>query len=330
MGVLKKYSCIKQHDYKDCGSACLATICRQYGLKYPISKIRQVAGTDKEGTSALGLIQASEKLGFVAKGVRANKVEDIFGEIPLPAIAHVIIDQKLMHYVVIHKISKDEIIIADPAKGIKKYKPEEFFKIWTGILIIMTTTTKFQKGNETKGVFLRFFELIKPQKSLLINIFLSSILTTIFGILGSFNFKLLVDDLVPSGLMKSLNMFSIGFIILIIFKVIMEAFRTQLLIYLGQKLDIPLMLGYYEHVINLPMNFFGTREVGEIISRFNDASKIREAISGVTLTMMIDVFMLIIGGIILYMQSSLLFGVTIIPLVIYAIIVLAFKKKLKN
>lgn len=330
MFELEKYYCIKQHDLKDCGCACLSTICKQYGLKYPISKIREIAGTDKKGTSALGLVKASEKLGFVAKGVKANKPEDIFGEIPLPAIAHVIIDQKLMHYVVIHKISKEEIIIADPAKGIVKYKPEEFFKIWTGILIIMTPTTKFQKGNETKGVFSRFFELIKPQKSLLINIFLSSILITVFGILGSFYFKLLVDDLVPSGLIKSLHMFSIGFIVLIIFKVIMEAFRTQLLIHLGQKLDIPLMLGYYEHVINLPMNFFGTREVGEIISRFNDASKIREAISGVTLTMMIDVFMVIIGGVILYIQSPLLFGVTIIPLIIYGIIVFSFKKKIED
>lgn len=200
MVIGKKYYCVKQHDFKDCGCACLSTICSQYGLKYPISKIREIAGTDKKGTNALGLVQAAEKLGFVAKGVKANKPEDIFGEIPLPAIAHVIIDQKLMHYVVIHKISKDEIIIADPAKGVVKYKPSEFFKIWTGILIIMTPTIKFQKGNETKGVFSRFFELIKPQKSLLINIFLSSVLITIFGILGSFYFKLLVDDLVPSGL----------------------------------------------------------------------------------------------------------------------------------
>ncbi|MCG4682574.1 ABC transporter transmembrane domain-containing protein, partial [Faecalibacillus intestinalis] len=83
-----------------------------------------------------------------------------------------------------------------------------------------------------------------------------------------------------------------------------------------QKLDIPLMLGYYEHVINLPMNFFGTREVGEIISRFNDASNIRQAISCVALTMMIDVLMVLIGGGILYSQSSSLFTLTIIPLAI--------------
>nr|WP_330374910.1 peptidase domain-containing ABC transporter [Paeniclostridium sordellii] len=321
---------MKQHDYKDCGCACIATICKTYGLKYPISKIREVAGTDKDGTSALGVIKAAEKLGFSAKGVKANKPEDIFSEIPLPAIAHVVIDNTMLHYVVIHKVNEKEIIVADPAKGIAKYKPIDFFNIWTGILIVLTPTSDFKKGNEVKGVFTRFFELLKPQKGLLINIFLASILITIFGIIGSFYFKFLLDDVVPNNLKQSLTMFSIGFIVLAIFKVIMEAFRTHLLIHLGQKLDIPLMLGYYEHVINLPMNFFGTREVGEIISRFNDASNIRQAISGVALTMMIDVFMVLIGGGILYSQSPSLFKLTIIPLVLYVIIVYAFKRNIEK
>lgn len=328
--ILKKYYCIKQHDYKDCGCACLATICNTYGLRYPISKIREVAGTDKEGTSALGVIKASEKLGFAAKGVKANKYEDIFGDIPLPAIAHVVIDNTMLHYVVIHKISEKEIIVADPAKGIVKYKPNDFFNIWTKILIILVPTVNFKKGNEVKGVFTRFFDLLKPQKGLLVNIFLASILITVFGIIGSFYFKFLLDDIVPNNLKQSLTVFSIGFISLSIFKVVMEAFRTQLLIHLGQRLDIPLMLGYYEHVINLPMNFFGTREVGEIISRFNDASNIREAISGVALTMMIDVFMVLIGGSILYSQSSFLFGLTIVPLAVYGIIVFAFKSSIEK
>ena len=328
--MFRKYYCIKQHDYKDCGCACLATICRQYGLKYPISKIREVAGTDKFGTSALGIIQASEKLGFSAKGVKANKPEDIFGEIPLPAIAHVVIDKTMLHYVVVHKISEKEIIVADPGKGIVKYNPSDFFNIWTGVLLIMTPTSSFNKGNEVKGVFTRFFDLLKPQKGLLFNIFLASILVTVFGILGSFYFKFLLDDIVPNNLRESLTVFSIGFILLVIFKVITEAFRTQLLIHLGQRLDIPLMLGYYDHVINLPMNFFGTREVGEIISRFNDASKIRQAISGIALTMMIDVFMVLIGGFILYYQSPLLFGITIVPLVLYGIIVFTFKSNIEK
>ncbi len=328
----KKYACIKQQDYKDCGCACLATICKQYGLKYPISKIRELSGTDKKGTSALGIIRAAEKLGFTAKGVRVNERKDLFQQIPLPCIAHVVVDEKYLHYVVIHKITEKEIIIADPpAKGIVKYIPQDFFKIWQGILLIMTPTVKFERGNKEKGLFERFFKLIKPQKKLLMNIFLSSIMFTILGIIGALYFQFILDDIIPNNLNKSLHMISIGIIVLTLFKVLLGAFRTQLLIYLGQNMDIPLMLGYYEHVINLPMNFFGTRQVGEIISRFNDASKIRDAISGgATLTMMIDSFMVIIGGIFLYNANSLLFGITIVPIVLYIIIVCVFNKPLER
>lgn len=328
--IFNKYICIKQHDYKDCGCACLATICKQYGLKYPISKIREVAGTDKLGTSALGVIKAAEQLGLTAKGVKAGKPKDIFSEIPLPAIAHVVIDKTLLHYVVIHKISKKEIIIADPAKGIVKYKPEKFFEIWTGILLIMTPSVDFKKGDETKSTFKRFLSLLKPQKKLLVNIFMASILITILGIVGSFYFQFLIDEIVPNNLNKTLHMFSLGILVLTIFKVLTETFRTQLLIYLAQNLDIPLMLGYYEHVVNLPMNFFGTRKIGEIISRFNDASKIRDAISGATLTIMIDSLMVIVGGIILYNQNHRLFAITVIPIIFYIIMAWAFKNSIEN
>ena len=330
MSIFKKYHCIKQHDIKDCGAACLATISKQYGLKIPISKIREVAGTDINGTSAYGVIKAAEALGFTAKGVKASKPEDIFSEFPKPAIAHVLMDGSLLHYVVIHKVTKNEILIVDPGKGIVKYTPEEFFKIWSGVLILMVPAPKFEKGNETKGLFERFWGLIKVQKGLIGNIFVSSILITILGIIGSFYFKFLMDDILPNNLNKSLLVISIAMIGLAIFRIITEFFRSLLLIHMSQNIDIPLLLGYYNHVIDLPMNFFGTRKVGEIISRFNDAGKIRDAISSATLTLMIDTIMAIVGGVILYMQSSTLFFVCFIPMVLYLVLVFIFKKSLED
>ncbi|WP_294186695.1 peptidase domain-containing ABC transporter [uncultured Clostridium sp.] len=330
MGILKKYNCIKQHDIKDCGAACLATISKQYGLKTPISKIREVAGTDLNGTSAYGVIKAAEALGFTAKGVKASKPEDIFSEFPKPSIAHVIIDGSLLHYVVIHKVSKEEILIADPANGIVKYTPEEFFKIWTGVLVVMVPAPTFEKGDETKGLFQRFWGLIKVQKNLLVNIFISSILITLLGIIGSFYFKFLLDDILPNNSNKSLLVISLAMIGLSIFKIITEFFRSLLLIHMSQNIDIPLLLGYYNHVIDLPMNFFGTRKVGEIISRFNDAGKIRDAISSATLTLMIDTLMAVVGGVILYMQSSKLFWFCFIPIVFYLALVFIFKKSLED
>ena len=331
-----RYYCIKQHDITDCGAACLATISKQNGYKIGITKIREVAGTDKQGTNAYGIIKAAEQLGFSAKGVKGNK-EAFFSEFPLPCIAHVIVDGNLLHYVVIHKITKKQVVIADPGRGIIKLTPEEFFGEvheenkppkyqWSGILILLVKNETFKKGDETKGLFSRFFHLLIPHKKLMIHIFVASLLYTILGILGAFYFKALVDDVLPDGLTKTLTTLSVGVILLNVFKVLLDAFRSHLLLYLSQKLDIALLLGYYRHVIELPMNFFGTRKVGEIISRFNDAGNVRDAISGATLTIMIDTLMAVAGAVILYIQNAKMFGIAVIIVILYMIIVITFNK----
>lgn len=331
-----KYYCIKQHDITDCGAACLATICKQNGYRIGITKIREAAGTDKQGTNVAGVIKAAEQLGFSAKGVKGNR-EAFFSEFPLPCIAHVIVDGNLLHYVVIHKITKKRIIIADPGVGIVKLSPEEFFGEvhndykppkyqWSGVLILLVKNEEFQKGGETNGLFSRFFYLLLPQKKLLMHIFLASLVYTVLGILGAFYFQELIDSVLPDGLKKTLMTLSVGVILLNVFKVILNAFRSHLLLYLSQKLDIALLLGYYRHVLELPMNFFGTRKVGEIISRFNDAGKVRDAISGATLTIMIDTIMAIAGAVILYIQNPKLFVIALIIVILYFIIVVAFNK----
>lgn len=104
-----KYYCIKQQDISDCGAACLATISKQYGLSTSITKIREVAGTDKQGSNAYGMVKAAEQLGLTAKAVKGTP-EAFFSEFPLPAIAHVVVNGSLLHYVVIHKITKKRLL----------------------------------------------------------------------------------------------------------------------------------------------------------------------------------------------------------------------------
>lgn len=326
--MLKKYYCIRQHDISDCGAACIATISKQYGLKIPITKIREYAGTDREGTNAIGIIKAAEQLGFSAKGVSGER-KDLFSGFPLPAIAHVVMDGTLLHYVVIHSIKENEILVADPGQGMIKYTMDDFDQIWTGVLLFITPNHNFKQGDETVGLFKRFMGLLKPQKRLVTHIFFSSLLYTILGILGAFYYKFLMDDILPDKLDSTLLVVSIASIILTIFKVIINAYRTHLLLFLSQKIDIPLMLGYYNHVIDLPLDFFGSRKVGEIITRFTDASKIRTAISGATLTIMIDTVMAIVGGILLYSYNAFLFSIAVIILVCYSLIVFLFNKPLR-
>jgi ATP-binding cassette subfamily B protein len=326
---MRRYACVRQHDITDCGAASLATIARHYKLKLTISEIREVAGTDKVGTSAYGMVKAAETLGFYAKAVKGDKTA-FATDFALPAIALVVHNNSLMHYIVIHKKTKDKLVVADPARGMVTYTLEQFFNIWLGVLVLVVPSPKFVAGEKVDNFLLSFFKLLLPQKRLLTFIFLASLLITLFGILGAFYFRVILDTIVPGALTTTLTTISVGIIILYVIKAITEFFRSHLTLYLSQKLDIPLLLGYYQHVIGLPMSFFGTRKVGEIISRFMDATKIREAISGATLTITIDAFMAIIGGIILYAQNTTLFIIALVMVILYGIVVFAFNKPIRS
>lgn len=119
------YICVKQHDTTDCGPACLATVAKQYGLDLSLAKIRSIAGTDRQGTNMFSLLRTAEKLGFEATGVKGDK-EAFLAGFPVPAIAHVIVDGNLLHYIVIEEVtSEKKIIVSDPAKGIVVYKPDD-------------------------------------------------------------------------------------------------------------------------------------------------------------------------------------------------------------
>ncbi|MCL2500965.1 MAG: peptidase domain-containing ABC transporter [Defluviitaleaceae bacterium] len=327
-----RFFCVKQHDITDCGAACIATISKQHGLSLPIAQIREIAGTDTKGTNAYGIVKAAEELGFSAKAVKGDK-DAFFTPFPLPCIAHVVVNGSLLHYVVIHKITKKQVIIADPGVGLVKLTPAEFFGDvknnipkyqWSGVLIFVVPGTSFVKGDKTIGIFRRFFHLLLPQKKLIIHVFVASIIAVLLGILGAFYFRLLLDEILPAGLNNTLHIISIGVILLAVFRVLLDAFRSHLLLYLSQKLDISLLLSYYRHVLSLPMNFFGTRKVGEIVARFQDAGHVREAISGATLTIMIDTVMVAAGGIILYNQNTYMFGIAVIIVVVYFFIVFCF------
>ncbi|PEC52107.1 bacteriocin ABC transporter ATP-binding protein [Bacillus cereus] len=322
--IRKTFKCIKQHDLKDCGPACLSMISHHYGLNMSITKIREIAGTDLQGTNIKGLLEASERLGFNTKGVKAKNPEAI-NEIPLPAIAHVV-DHGLLHYVVIYKVKNGKVYVADPAKGHRVFELKQFCEIWQGILILLTPGNNFEKGDVSQGTFSRFLSLLKQQTHLLLPLFFASIFFNFFGLIGTFYFKFLIDDIVANQLLQSLHIVSIGIIILYIFQVVISYFRTHLILYLSRRMDIQLMLGYYHHVVGLPMKFFETRKVGEIISRFMDASKIREALSTITVTLMIDTVMVMVGAILLYMHSAILFGVTLLLIPFYIGIIFAFHK----
>jgi len=158
---------VKQRDITDCGAACLASVAAFYKLQLPVSKIRQYASTDKKGTNILGLIEAATKMGFSAKGVRGEF--DALYDIPKPSIAHVIVNKVLHHYVVIYKVTKNAVEVMDPGDGrVHKYTHDKFKEMWTGVLVILMPNDEFRAMSETVSISKRFWYLIKPHKSIMV------------------------------------------------------------------------------------------------------------------------------------------------------------------
>ena len=326
---MTKFKCISQNDETDCGPACLAAIFGKYGLKVSIAKIRDIAGTDRQGTSAYGLVKVIEHFGFQQKVVEVDK-SVLTPKIPLPAIAHVVIDNSLLHYVVITKVKGDTVVVSDPAKGIVKYKKEDFLKIWTKILILIVPTNNSQKGNKKQSTLISFFRLLISQKWLLLRIFILSMILTSIGIITSFYYQVLMDDIVPSSSLEMLNYVSVITLCLFFVQIGMNFLRGFLIVKLEQNIDIPIMLGYYNHALILPMKFYSMRDTGEIISRFNDASSIRDIVSEASLTIMMDTIMAVVGAVVLFNSNRLLFLISVVVLILYGIIVFVYNKPIKK
>ena len=289
---MKKGTLIKQHDYKDCGAACLASISAHYGRLVPIARVRQIAHTDTRGTNVLGMIQGLNELGFNAKGVKGDL--EAITQIPLPAIAHVIVNETMHHYVVIYKVHKGKISVMDPGPGkMVHYTLEEFSKIWTGVLILLEPNEYFEQRNDKTSIYSRFWNLIQPHKSVAIQALLGAVVYTILGLSTSIYIEKITDYVLIDGNTRLLNILSVGMIVILIFQIYIGSMKSVLMLQTGQKIDKHLILGYYKHLLDLPQRFFDTMKIGEITSRINDAVKIRAFINDASIQIFVNIFTII-------------------------------------
>jgi len=289
---MRKGTKIKQRDITDCGAACLASIAAHYQLQLPVSRIRQYAGTDKKGTNLTGLIEAAGRLGFQAKGAKGT-IESLI-KIPLPAIVHLVLKSGLHHYVVIYKVTDKLVVYMDPTGGvIVKKNIDEFKTEWTGVVVLLLPDQNFEKGNEKESNIKRFWQLLAPHKTMMVQALVGAVIYTLLGLSMAVYVQKIIDFVLVDGNSRLLNMMSTGMIIILIFQMIINYFKTLISMRTGQMIDAHLILGYYKHLLQLPQRFFDTMRVGEIISRVNDAVKIRVFINDIAMNMLVNT--LIIG-----------------------------------
>jgi ABC-type bacteriocin transporter len=306
---------IKQRDITDCGAACLASVASHYKLDLAVARIRQLAGTDKKGTNVLGMVEAAQKLGFEAKGVK-GPFESLF-KIPKPAIAHLVVKEILHHYVVIYKVTDKFIEVMDPIDGqLSRRTHDEFKKEWSGTLILLLPSEEFETGNEKKSVEGRFWALIKPHKSILIQALFGAVVYTILGLSTSVFVQKLVDFVLVDGNRNLLNIMGIGMVVILALQLFIGTAKTIFTLKTGQMIDAKLILGYYKHLLRLPQQFFDTMRVGEIISRINDAVKIRTFLNDVSINFLVNIFIVVFSFIMMftYYWKLALIMLSVIPL----------------
>ena len=372
-----RYTYVRQHDTTDCAAACLAMVCLHYKKEVTITRLRDMMGTDLKGTNLVGLQKAANELGFTTAAVRVDR-ENFLSDFSLPCIAQVITDQGLAHFVVVFKKTtikddgarrkhmlqdaetrkeeeekgkkhkcKDYVIIGDPGTELKKISLDEFYKNFTGVLLLLNPTSEFKggklgsrdgkdgkDGKDSKsgkyGMMKRYIDLLLPQKKLFFYAILSSVITTILGIASSMFNKILMDEVLPYGLNNLLVTLILVFSVVSITSTLIGFVRQWVLIHLSIKIDIPLMLGYFGHIFNLPMKFFATRKTGDITTRYSDADTIKSIFTSIALSLVMDISMAVITGIILFRMNAMLFSISLFMALVSILLVLVFKQPYKR
>ncbi len=320
---------IRQRDYSDCGPACIASVSGHYGKRIPVSRIRQEARTDNQGTSMLGMVKTLEKLDFEARGLKGS-IEHL-GNLPCPFIAHLVLSGGLHHYVTVYRVGKRSVRVMDPATGsMKVWKKDRFTEQWSGSVIALAPSGKGpEAGPEfSKGKYL--LALIQPVWKPLVQAIISSILYTILGLSTSIYLGKLTDHVFITrneGLLNLMSICMIGIILLMLF---LSALKNVLMLKTGQVMDNQLIAAYYRHLFSLPQRFFDSMKSGEILSRINDAVKIRSFINDTAVGILVNILILVFSFTTMFLLHPKLSLIMLTMLPFYLLVYLFFNHRNKR
>lgn len=315
----RKMVCVKQRDVTDCGAACLVSVAASYGVQFSVSKVRQTAGTDKRGTSMLGMVEAATKMGFQAKAVRAGV--EVVRQIPLPCIAHVLLENGLQHFVVLYRIKGEHLVYMDPGTGtLVKSRQSAFIKIWTGVLLLLEPSGSISLSNHTISTHKRLYDLLAANRSLLLQGFIGALVYTLLGLSLSIYIQKLVDTILLDGDLGLLNLASIMMIFLLCIQQYTGTFKTILGLQVGQRLDATLITHYLRHLLKLPQFFFDTMRTGEVLSRINDAVMIRNFVSDTVMQIIVNLLILVCSFLLMFFYSVKLALMMLVLLPVYGVL----------
>ncbi|MEY3400810.1 MAG: hypothetical protein RLZZ86_413 [Cyanobacteriota bacterium] len=301
----KRYPFFEQQSAADCGAACLVMIGRYWGKNFSINRLRDLANVSRSGASMRSLSAAAESLGFATRPVKASL--DKLAQQPLPAIAH----WEGKHYIVVYEITKKQVIVADPALGQRYLTINQFQAGWTGYALLLEPTASLKKTPEANTPFWQLLDLVKPHFQVLLEVFMASLLIQVFGLVTPLFTQLLLDRVIVQGSTLTLNTVGFGLLIFGLFRVAINGLRQYLLDHTANRISVALMVGFIKHTFSLPLSFFESRYVGDIVSRVQENQKIQRFLTGEALSIGLDLLTVVVYVGLMFWYSPPMAGMTL-------------------
>jgi len=332
---MPKFINFKQLDSRDCGPTCLRMIAKHYGKNYSLQGLREKCFITRQGVSLLGISEASEQIGFRTIGVSINW-EQLLNEAPLPCIVH----WKQNHFVVVYKISKINIVfVADPANGLIKYTKEEFLRAWLsnkldgeekGIALLLEPGPDFyniedEKQDKTKFRFL--IQYLRPHKGFMTQVMLAMMLGSLLQLIAPFLTQAVVDKGIGNQNLNFVKLVLIAQMVLMVSRTAVDFIRNWLLLHISTRIDISLISDFLIKLMKLPISFFDTKMIGDIMQRIGDHSRIQSFLTGSSINILFSLVNLLIFSVVLAIYSLKILVVFFIGSIIYFLWVWLFMKK---
>ena len=324
---MKKKLVVLQEGNKDCGVCCLLSIIRYYNGNISLNKLMEMTKTTKNGTTFYNLSEAASKIGMASKAYYVDDFNNI-SVYSCPFISQVI-RNGYTHFVVVYKISKDKLLIMDPALGSLYMSREKFLNIWTSYIMMFEKVKILPNYKDEKYINKLLYGLILNNKKIIVNCLLLTLMFCFLTIGYSVYLKVMIDKVLNQD-KYLLIVISLIFFIVILFRSLTNLFRNQMLSYFNMKVDISLFLNSFKRILLLPYNYYKNKTTGEIISRVNDLSYIKQIISQLLTTVFLDIVLLLFSLVCLYFINSKMFVISFFIAILYMIIIFIYPRFIKT
>jgi len=309
--VIRRFALVEQAEEMDCGAACLAMLCRHYGIPMTLGKLRELANVTTQGATLDSLARAGESLGFTTRGVQCT--HDALLGFELPFIIH----WEGYHYVIVYGISKQHVWVADPGIGFRKMTVDEFERGWSGTCLLFTPGESMVEQSVARSPWLRFISYLTPYKAILLHMFLATFVIQVLGVVPPLIIQNILDGVVVHQNVNLLHVLIAGLVISSVFSQLMVTIRAYLANFMVRNMDFAMMSHFFKHTLSLPFSFFAKRKTGDIFARFQENQTIRAFLTDSTVTTALNLLMVFIYFTIMFLYNvklTLLLILFVIPI----------------